>query len=357
MIVFWIAAAALSAAVAGLMLARGARAAVAQGEDPALAVHRRQLSEIDELAQRGLLADDERRAARAEAGRRLLAAAEQEPARASGGGRRGALVAAAVTPLAALALYFYVGSPDAPDQPFSGRLAEWRQADPSTLEPPQMAAVLQMIAAERPGDPEPLRNLALARLAYGDTAGAVDALRRAVAAAPERADLWGALGEAFVLEGEGEIGADAQRAFAEALTRDPRTETPRYYLARAKIAGGDVAGGVAEWRALLADLDPQDPRRQALGAEISAVESAGGLPAPRPTGQVDAEAIEGMVEGLAARLEENPDDPDGWVRLVRAYAVMGDTDKRDAALARARTMYGARPDVLDALEKAAEAPQ
>ena len=45
-----------------------------------------------------------------------------------------------------------------------------------------------------------------------------------------------------------------------------------------------------------------------------------------------AEMIEGMVSQLADRLEDEPDDPDGWVRLVRAYLVL---ERRDDALAAA----------------------
>ena len=59
-----------------------------------------------------------------------------------------------------------------------------------------------------------------------------------------------------------------------------------------------------------------------------------------------------MVDGLAARLKANPDDPAGWVRLVRAYQVLGETDRRDAALAQARRRYAARPDVLSDLDAA-----
>ncbi|HRD29261.1 MAG TPA: c-type cytochrome biogenesis protein CcmI, partial [Caulobacter sp.] len=70
--------------------------------------------------------------------------------------------------------------------------------------------------------------------------------------------------------------------------------------------------------------------------------------------QPDAAAIRGMVEGLAARLEKTPDDPQGWVRLVRAWSVLGETAKRDAALARARALYKGRPDILKALDEAAQ---
>ncbi len=42
--------------------------------------------------------------------------------------------------------------------------------------------------------------------------------------------------------------------------------------------------------------------------------------------------IHGMVDRLAEKMEENPDDADGWMRLGRAYAVMGENDKAVAAV-------------------------
>jgi len=39
--------------------------------------------------------------------------------------------------------------------------------------------------------------------------------------------------------------------------------------------------------------------------------------------QVTAEQINGMVEKLAARLKENPDDEKGWLMLARSYKAMG----------------------------------
>jgi cytochrome c-type biogenesis protein CcmH len=64
--------------------------------------------------------------------------------------------------------------------------------------------------------------------------------------------------------------------------------------------------------------------------------------------------IHGMVERLAARLKATPDDPAGWVQLVKAYAVLGDAVSRDAALKDARARYAARPDILSQLEAAAK---
>ena len=46
--------------------------------------------------------------------------------------------------------------------------------------------------------------------------------------------------------------------------------------------------------------------------------------------------IRGMVDRLATRLKQNGDDVEGWLRLVRAYMVMGDRDKAASALVDAR---------------------
>ena len=46
--------------------------------------------------------------------------------------------------------------------------------------------------------------------------------------------------------------------------------------------------------------------------------------------------IRGMVERLATRLKQNGDDVEGWLRLVRAYMVMGDRDKAKGAQTDAR---------------------
>jgi len=41
------------------------------------------------------------------------------------------------------------------------------------------------------------------------------------------------------------------------------------------------------------------------------------------------------VERLAARLEQQPDDKEGWARLAHAYDVLGEADKAKVARARA----------------------
>jgi len=79
-----------------------------------------------------------------------------------------------------------------------------------------------------------------------------------------------------------------------------------------------------------------------LGLDPASLKTSSGMPsqaAVAATAQATANAspeerramIEGMVGKLAARLEQQPDDVDGWTRLGRSYMVLGEPQKaRDA---------------------------
>ena len=57
--------------------------------------------------------------------------------------------------------------------------------------------------------------------------------------------------------------------------------------------------------------------------------------------------IRGMVERLAARLNENAADLDGWLRLIRSYAVLKEPGKMQEAVASARKQFASEPEALD----------
>jgi cytochrome c-type biogenesis protein CcmH len=355
MISFWVAAGVLAACAAGFVLYRAAAAARADLADPTPGVYRRQLTEIDDLAARGLIAEPERRSAYAEAGRRLLGAVDAgAPAWSSGASAGAPLLASIVAAAAAAAfLYLVLGHPGLADQPFARRLQAWRAADPQSLAAPELAAVLRRLTRERPDDPEAFRFLAIAEGASQEPGAAVRAMRRAVALAPGRADLWEMLGEAEMAAAGGDVTADAAEAFRGAVQRDPGAFAARFHLARREIEHGDRSAGLAAWRSLLADMPAADPRRTALLQAIATADRAPATAAKPDPGQLAM--IRGMVEGLARRLAANPDDPQGWVRLVRAYTVLGETQKRDAALAHARSRYAGRADLLSQLNAASQA--
>ncbi|MDQ0463522.1 cytochrome c-type biogenesis protein CcmH [Caulobacter ginsengisoli] len=364
MLLFWIAAAVLSAAAAGLVLARARRVASAEVADPALAVHRRHLAELDDLTERGLLGEDEGKQARAEAGRRLLAAAEgarPAPKAVTPAERRLILVLAALAPALTLALYIALGRPDMPDQPFMARIKAWSAEPLETLaqDPARFGAVMDVLNRKNPNNPLIMRNLAEAQIGQNQPVLAEDTLRKAIIIEPRNTQLWLSLARARMSRAQDEFAPDALVALRQVLDIDPKDPEARYRLARARINGGDLAGGLADLRALQQDLPPGRDR-VGLTQEIAEIEKAGGIPKPPPPGAAPPEGqqqmIAGMVDRLAARLAANPDDPDGWVMLVRAYTVQGATAKRDAALADARKRYAGNPQVLKKLTDALTAP-
>jgi cytochrome c-type biogenesis protein CcmH len=62
--------------------------------------------------------------------------------------------------------------------------------------------------------------------------------------------------------------------------------------------------------------------------------------------QITREQIEGLAERLAQRLEQAPDDAQGWLMLARSYNVIGRYDRAAEAYARALKLVGENADLL-----------
>jgi cytochrome c-type biogenesis protein CcmH len=324
------------------MLATAQRARAApERPDPATALYKRQLAEVDVLAGRGLVDSAERETVRAEAGRRLLRAASAQGPSGDGAPPWSAPALALLAPLLATGLYFAFGAPGFPDRSHAQRLSEWR-ARPERLAPAEAAAVLTEIVRERPNDAEAHAQLARAQAAAGDAFGSAEAAETAARLQPDQALRWTELAQTLItLDPPQAAAATAALDRAQALA--PGDPDLLYWRGRLAFAQEDQAGGRAAWNDLLGRLPPGDPRRQALITEIAALDG--------PVPQVDA-AIEGMVSGLAERLRAEPLDPEGWTRLVRAYAVLGREAELRAATAEARRLFAGRPEVLRDLDTA-----
>ncbi|MDA8707831.1 hypothetical protein N9M10_00500 [Hellea sp.] len=67
-----------------------------------------------------------------------------------------------------------------------------------------------------------------------------------------------------------------------------------------------------------------------------------------------AEMILAMVEGLADRLDENPQDPEGWARLIRARTVLGQDEQLKADIDRVKLIFKDSPETVDMILSQAE---
>jgi len=362
MIVFWIAAVLASGLALGLMAWLAARP-VAVATDPSRTVYRRQLSEIDDLAERGLLGEEERASAHAEAARRLLSETDTvAEAPSPPGARTFVWGMALLTGVFAVVIYLLVGSPGAPDQPMSRRLAEWQaKADSGSadLDIRQVLALfeqhLKLDLRQSPekrevaGNPGFYAAMADLQMKTGDALSAERNLERAVSMGPDNVDAWVQLGIAQMDLAEGQVTPKVRASFEKALALDPKRAEPRFFLANDAIEKGHKAEGLAALKALLPELSPE-PQRQ-VAERIAEVEKG---PAAAPS-VATSPAVMAMVEGLAERLRTDPNDPAGWARLVHAYAVQNDTAKLNAALTEARRYFKNRPADLAGIEAAASA--
>jgi len=186
------------------------------------------------------------------------------------------------------------------------------------------------------------------------------AFERALALTGRAPDVLSEYGEILVLAHGGRVAEPARRVFEETLRAAPAEPRARYYLGLAKAQQGDPRAALQDWVDLIAVSPPDAPWLADIRREIQGVATAAGIDAetlapsaglsapaaPGPSAE-DAKAaaemspaerdamIRGMVEGLAARLEDQPGDADGWRRLARAYEVLGEPEKAKDALAQA----------------------
>jgi cytochrome c-type biogenesis protein CcmH len=339
-------------------LSRGGSASAGGSE---AIVYKDQLAEIERDAAAGLIGIPEAAAARVEIGRRLLAADGQRelPARSNLALRRASAVVALVgLPVAAVMFYLAQGSPWLGDFPLTSRT---RTADANQ---PLENMVAQVVAhlEKNPADARGWTVLApvLARLGRYDDA--VGAYRNVINYAGDSAERRADLGEALALVAGGVVTAEAKVEFERAVAQDADEPRANYFLGLAAEQDGRQAAADAIWRALLAKAPPDAPWRPLVQAALTRV---GGPTVPAISNEAMAAAkdmndpdrnamIRGMVDRLATRLKENGDDVEGWLRLMRAYMVMGERDRAASALTDARQAVAANAERLRQLNEGAK---
>lgn len=376
----WVAIGLMTAvAIAALLLPLWRRLAPAQPRAVYdLEVYRDQLTEIDRDLARGLIGEAEAKAARTEIARRALAASAASEAAVPEAPRRPApnlaFIAAALAPLLAAALYLQVGSPGLPGQPLAARLTDARVE--ATNRDRELLAQLEARLRERPDDLQGWQLLARSYTTLGRAEDAVAAWRQVRRIAPGRPEFAGALGEALVQAASGTVTPEALSLFESVTQFDPGDPRARFYIGLAFAQSGDARTALQTWTDLVAISPPDAPWLQAVrsqitgvaleakidpksltpSAEAKALAERNATMASRPPGDAEAIArlpagereqmIRGMVESLAARLETQPDDLEGWRRLGRARRVLGEVDKSVEAYAKAAALAPKNVDVL-----------
>lgn len=355
----WFVFALMTAAAIFAVLWPLSRAGRPQNEGSEAAVYKDQLAEIDRDVAAGLIGATEADAARVEISRRLLAAVDRQedrPAASNTWLRRSAAIVALVgLPIVAVAFYLPLGSPRLGDFPLAQRTRA-----PSVAQPlDNLVAQVEAHLEKNPTDGRGWNVLAPVLSRLGRHNEAVRAYRNSIAYNGDSSERRADLGEALAAAANGVVTAEAKAEFERALALNADEVKASYFLGLAAEQDGRAGEASTIWRAMLARAPSDAPWRPLVQAALARV---GGSPAPALSNDAMAAAkgmdetdrdamIRGMVERLATRLKQNGDDVEGWLRLVRAYMVMGDREKARSALTDARQAVANDADRLRRLNE------
>ncbi|MDM9620038.1 c-type cytochrome biogenesis protein CcmI [Rhizobium sp. S96] len=354
--IFWILVAVMTAVVAAILLyplLRGAKAADDSRAGEA-AVYRDQLRELERDLAGGLISADEAEYARAEVGRRLIAVSNTPATvsgRKSGRHRLAEAFVLLLLPAMGLCLYVAMGRPDLPSQPLEARLAN----------PGNDMAVLVAKAerhlAQNPDDGKGWDVLAPIYFSTMRVDDAEAAYRNAIRLLGPSAVRLDGLAETLMAKSGGVVTDDARQVLEQSLQLEQDNPRARFYLALGMEQAGKASEALSGFQALAKQSPADAPWMPLVNEHIA---KNGGTPATAsaPAGPTQADVaaaeqmtagdqqqmIKGMVESLDAKLAENPDDLEGWLRLVRSYAVLNDKDHAVGALKRGLAVFPAKSD-------------
>ncbi len=327
-----------------------------------------QLREVERDRGLGVIGEKEADLAKIEIERRLIAAAKNvtEPRPVSPAWRAVALMSAVgFVVLGSVNIYALRGSPDKTERPSPSPVAATAQEPtqnaagaPAASEVDAMIGKLAKRLEQNPNDADGWRMLGWSYFNTQRYEESAAAYGKAMAIDPTNLDYKAGHAEALVQAAQGMVTPRAQELFAEVLKADPEELRARFYTALAREQAGDFSTALDGWLSLLAEAPadagwvPDVKNRIAdlakkTGRDVSAALANAPTPeAPAAGDLVSSEqqaTVEGMIAKLAARLDANPRDRDGWAMMIRSLKVKGDAEGAVAALKKATEIFADDP--------------
>lgn len=318
------------------------------------AIHRDQLLALEADLARGVISPQDFETTRDELQLRLLDDTESFEA-ASGQKttgfwkpKRTAAAIALSLPALALGIYLQLGTPAA--------INPTAQASVDEQQIKQMIDTLAAKLKDNPDNPKGWAMLARSYKVVGRFEEAQQAFEKAGAIVKADPDLLVDYAELLGIQAGNNLEGKPQQMIDEALRLNPEHPMGLMMAGVAAYQRADYPAAITRWETLLSLMPPDSPDAQQMQANIADARAKGGLPtgesnklAPVPAAAAEgmtAEKINQMVDRLAARLKDNPDDLAGWARLARAYKVQGRMDEAANAYAKTGKLLDTDADLL-----------
>ncbi len=216
-----------------------------------------------------------------------------------------------------------------------------------------MSAVISRLEEKLAQNPDNLNGwilLGRSYVAIGETEKAITVFKEKLVENPENTNLLMSYGESLTKLNEGVISQEAQILFTKALALEPNNPRAIYNVALYDLQEGHNQKAYDSLNTLLDSAPEENPawRSQIRESINIAAVKLGLKPTPSETSMPNPTAeqaaainnlssedknafIRNMVDSLAAKLKDNPNDFQGWLRLGRSYSVLD--DQKNAAFA------------------------
>jgi len=328
-----------------------------------IAVYKAQLLELQSDLDNGVLSPAEVAAAHLEIERRLLRISSEketiEPKRNEASLRLLTIIISLVL-LGSAAFYLNIGMPGMPDFALKDQAHSTAQRTKNNSASPEMIAEVAKIQAylvenpdDVPGNIDAWRALGQYQTDLQNRVKAAEAFQHWFELDGDNIDAALMFSESLIMLSDGRISPAALLALDRAQKIQPDNPGVRHYLALAEYQAGNVDQALVNWQALMAASAPDAPWRRSVQRWIDKAKNDLGIAVANstaiapPLSEANRKAIaemspeeqealiKSMVARLAQKMEDNPENIDGWFRLAKAYM-----------------MLGQKPDAIKSLEQA-----
>ncbi len=325
------------------------------------ALYKNRLLEIDQDEKLGRLDADEAEVARVQEARKLLVLGQTSAGRFSPSGAKFShvLLIASALFVFIFTVGFYISTAT-----YSPSFRSFvSKQEPADLSVSGLLRAAESRLAMNSNDVRGWKVLAPIYLSLGQPEKGVAAFRQAVALSDQDPDLRAALGEALVVLANGQVSDEALQQFQQVISIDADNDLARYYIGLASAQNGQGDLAIEAWQEILDSKPENEQWVSFLTKRIASVEKEKTLSLMPELNNETVEAaneldkserlemINGMVASLAERLSENPDDMQGWERLIRSYIVLGRKSDALAAIQNAKSQFASRDEFIAKLEK------
>ncbi len=342
-----------------------------------VAVYKDQLKEIEQDIERGLISEQEAQTAKTEISRRLLKSAEKlegnQPSPKSTGIAPMIPILGSVIliPVISMGMYIKFGYPNPPTASRCIQIVSRFQQTADLKHVLELVDKAEKHLKTNPRDPRGWFALAPIYLKLQCYQEAADAYKKVMELKGMNGELLSEYAEAVVRANQGTITIEAKAAFRKSLELQPGRMLPRVRLIMALEQEGKKQEAAREWEKIYSEKDSSIPLKRMAQMRIKALtgkavagaaadqKADDGLKNPssediKAAGEMSAgdrgAMIQNMVSGLAGRLSENGGTLQEWMRLIRAYKVLGKNDLAQKAYKDAKENLKAKAEDVSKLD-------